>query len=298
MRFCREAFLHCVVHLITTFFVVLLIGVSIALPAGLWIVRDYLSHEDLVWPAERGFNAFFKADTQESEINSTVNTIQNHALVAGVRSISKAEALEEFLIATDLPHMLDQNLENPLPDTLSVYLQEAATSEEIEQLIRFIEALNVIDHVSYDTQVIERLSAIYDILNRMLWIISITFAIFALFVSSSAVRMAIEERLHEIRMLHVMGSPPRIIRGPFLWCGFFYGLLGGFLAAILLALVLMYLEEPVYTLTTSYDESRDFQNLEWLFILSVTTLGAILGLISAYYSTLRHIIQVTKNWVQ
>ena len=297
VRFCKEALLHCVIHLITTFFVVLLIGVAIALPAGLWIARDYLSHADLVWPAERGLNAFFKSEVQDSAIESTTEVIRNHSSVAAATLIPKDEALKEFLSATDLPHINEEELANPLPHTLTILLVEGATREDIDQLITFIGTLDDIEQVSYDSQIIERLSAIYSILNRMLWVIGVTFAVFAFFVSSSAVRIAIEERLHEIRMLHVMGSPTRVIRGPFLWCGFIYGLLGGFFANVLLALVLMYLEHPVDTLTSSYGIDNDLQNLEWLFVLSVTVLGALLGVLSAYYSTLRHIIRVTKNWV-
>lgn len=131
----------------------------------------------------------------------------------------------------------------------------------------------------------------------MLWVVAGTFCLFALFVSASAVRIAIESRFHEIRILHVIGSPGRITRGPFLWCGFMYGTLGGILAAVLLTLVLMFVEEPLRTLTASYGVGRDLQNLDWTFVGILCAIGAFLGLSSALYSSWRHLQRVTRNWV-
>ncbi|MCE2407028.1 MAG: permease-like cell division protein FtsX [Pseudomonadales bacterium] len=296
VRFCKEALHQMLLHVIMTFFVMLLIGVSIALPSGLWVIRDYLSYADLAWPTERGFNAFFHSDASETQIDSTAQTIRNHGFVNEAFLIPKSVALQEFLTAADLPDLTDRMPENPLPDTLTVFVKENIQVHEIETLTDFIQQLDAVDQVSYDTQIIVRFSAIHTIFNRLLWVVAGTFCLFALFVSASAVRIAIESRLQEIRILHVIGSPKRITRGPFLWCGFMYGALGGILAAVLLTLVLIYVEEPLRTLTASYGVRRDLQSLDWSFVGIVCAVGALLGLSSALYSTSRHLQRVTRNW--
>lgn len=285
------------VHVVMTFFVMLLIGVSIALPAGLWVIRDYLSYADLAWPTERGFNVFFNRDAAETQIDSAAQTIRNHNFVTEAFLIPKSVALQEFLTAADLPDITDGMAENPLPDTLTVFVKENIQIAEVEQLTEFIRQLETVDQVSYDAQITVRFSAIHTIFNRMLWVIAATFCLFTLFVTASAVRIAIESRLHEIRILHVIGSPRRITRGPFLWCGFMYGALGGILAAVLLTLVLIFVEEPLRTLTASYGVGRDLQSLDWTFVGIVCAIGASLGLTSALYSTWRHLQRVTRNWV-
>ena len=297
LRFCKEALRHMLDHVVMTYFVILLIGVSIALPSGLWVIRDYLSYADLAWPTERGFNAFYRSDATESQIDSTALTIRNHAFVTEAFLIPKSVALQEFLTAADLPDIAEDMAENPLPDTLTVYVKDNIQIPEIEQLTDFIRQLDAIDQVSYDAQIIVRFSAIHTIFNRMLWVVGGTFSLFTLFVSASAIRIAIESRLHEIRILHVIGSPRRITRGPFLWCGFMYGTLGGILAALLLTFVLMYVEEPLRTLSASYGVARDLQHLDWSFIGTVCVIGAFLGLSSALYATWRHVYRVTRNWV-
>lgn len=297
LRFCREALHHMLVHVLMTFFVMLLIGVSIALPSGLWVIRDYLSYADLAWPTERGFNVFFTSDASESQIESTAQTIRNHNFVTEAFLIPKSVALEEFLTAADLPHITAGITENPLPDTLTVFVKENIQVTEVERLTEFIRKLETVDQVSYDPHITVRFSAIHTIFNRMLWVVAGTFCLFALFVSASAVRIAIESRFHEIRILHVIGSPRRIVRGPFLWCGFMYGVLGGLLAAVLLTLVLISVEEPLHTLTSSYGVERDLQSLDWTFVGIVCAIGASLGLSSALYSTWRHLQRVTRNWV-
>ena len=297
IRFFKEALLHLLVHVVTTFFVILLVGVAIALPSGLWVVRDYLSYADLVWPAERGFNVFFNDSATDVQIDLTAQMIKNHAFVADVFSIPKSAALREFLEAADLPDIANGMIENPLPNALTVYVKDGIQEAEVEQLTGYIRDLDTIDQVSYNTQIIVRFSAIYSIFNRMLWVVGGMFCIFALFVAASAVRIAIEERLHEIRILHVIGSPRRVIRGPFLWCGLMYGTLGGIFAAALLTMVLMYVEEPLTTLAESYGVRANLRSLAWPVVGVVSTIGASLGLSSAYYATWRHIQRVTKNWV-
>lgn len=296
-RFCREALHHMLIHVVMTFFVMLLIGVSIALPSGLWVIRDYLSYADLAWPTERGFNVFFKKDATETQIDSTAQTIRNHNFVTEAYLIPKSVALQEFLNAADLPDISEGMAENPLPDTLTVFVKENIQVDEVERLTDFIRQLETVDQVSYDAQITVRFSAIHTIFNRMLWVVAGTFSLFALFVSASAVRIAIESRLHEIRILHVIGSPGRITRGPFLWCGFMYGALGGMLAAVLLTLVLIFVEEPLRTLTASYGVGRDLQSLDWTFVGILCGIGALLGLSSALYSTWRHLQRVSRNWV-
>lgn len=285
-----------VTQVATTFFVMALIGASIALPAGVWVIGEFMSYADLTWPSERGFNVFFNGDASDTQIASTAHTIENHALVSTVISIPKDVALEEFLTAAHLPDLGNWVEENPLPNALTVIVKDSIHPREVSQLTQFIRELEPIDQVSFDPEMMVRFNAIQSIFNRMLWIVSGVFCAFALFVSASAVRIAIQSRLHEIRIWHVIGSPRRVIRGPFLWGGAMYGLLGGIFAAVLLSLALMYLEEPLSSLTASYGVSRNLGSLEWSLVGIIIALGAVLGLSSAFYSTWRHIHRVTANW--
>ena len=297
LRFLREAFHYMVLHPLQTLFVILLVSVSLALPAGLWVVRDYLNYEEWVWPSAQGFNAFFASDVSESSINATAQTIKGHEYVTDVYQIPKDVALQEFLAAADLPDIAEELDENPLPDTLTVYVRDSITQAEFDRLVTFIRDLKSIETVSYDPEIVLRFSAIRGVIDRMMWALGLTFAGFALFVTVSAIRIAIEERIHEIRVMYVLGSPMRFIRGSFLWCGVVYGAVGGYAAAVLLSLVLIYLETPLHTLSESYGITRDLRSLDWLFVLALGGVGVLLGLCSALYSTWRHISSITKDWV-
>ena len=296
VRYCKEAVLQLITQVITTFFVMSLIGVSIAMPAGTWVLRDYLSHADLAWPSERGFNVFFTNHATDSQIASTAQTIASHAFVTDVQTIPKDVALREYLTAADLPDIAASIVENPLPDALTVFVSDSIQTTKVTELTDFIRALDAIDLVSYDPEIVVRFSAIASIFNRILWLIGVVFCLFALFVTATAVRIAIQSRLHEIRIWHIIGSPRRTIRGPFLWCGTLYGLLGGIFALVLLSLVLIYVEEPLSRLTASYGVSRNMQSLEWGVVVIVIGISAALGLTSALYSTWRYIRKVTLNW--
>ncbi|GIS18849.1 MAG: hypothetical protein CM15mP120_07650 [Pseudomonadota bacterium] len=66
-------------------------------------------------------------------------------------------------------------------------------------------------------------------------------------------RLAIDGRLEELRVLSLVGATRAQIRRPFVYFGVFYGLGGAIVAAMLLAITLTAIETPLTALLGSYD---------------------------------------------
>ena len=295
-RFFLEVLKYFALNVFTTLFVITLMSVAIALPAGLWLISDYLDRGSWVWPNQDGFNVYFNADASIEDIQVFQTNLVNHDSVADSTLITKNEALKEFLQAADLSSVMTDLTENPLPNTLTVHVKPVILPSEVEELVSIINADNIVESVSYDPDVLVRFSAINSVVDQLLWILSATFCVFAVFVSSSAVRVSIQHRLQEIHILYTMGAPNRLLRGQFLWCGVIYGVISGYFAAVLLSLVLITVAAPLKSLAESYGVIHDLTNLDWVFFVVLISIGLALGLTGAYYATWRHMREMNTSW--
>jgi ABC-type lipoprotein release transport system permease subunit len=92
----------------------------------------------------------------------------------------------------------------------------------------------------------------------------------------ASVRIAIESRLGELRVLALIGATPAQMRRPFLYFGSAYGLGGGFVAIILIAVFLNQIEAPLLSLAVSYQAGVQIAGFNPAFLLrnAVARLGA------------------------
>jgi cell division transport system permease protein len=95
------------------------------------------------------------------------------------------------------------------------------------------------------------------------------------------VRLAIESRLDELRVMKLVGATDGYIRRPFLYFGLFYGLGGGIAGAMLISGVLLTVETPLTVLLGSYGEDIELAGLNPGFFIGLLGLGAFLGVCGA-----------------
>ena len=295
VRFLKEVLRYFALTPLTTLFVIVLMSVAIALPAGFWLIGDYVEQSSWVWPEQDGFNIFFQDSASLADIEDFAAGLQSQDSIVETTLITKEQALAEFLVATDLSSLINDLESNPLPNTLTVHTEFGLQQLEINSLVQTITGNELVSSVSYDPKSMLRFGAIGTVLDQLIWILSGTFCAFAVFVSSSAVRVSIQYQLQEIRVLHVMGAPKRLLRNSFLWCGAIYGIVSGYFASVLLTLVLLKVATPLQTLTESYGIAVDFRSLDWKFLLALVFIGLGLGLVGAYYATWRHIRAATQS---
>ena len=216
----------------------------------------------------------------------------SHAKAAGVPIIvalnkidlpgaNPDEALQEFQEFSGLNDSLDLLATNPLPDSLKVTLTSSADVLDLQDVARVLGNQAGVDEVVIEKTWLERLAALSSLVNRLGMVLGVMFALGAVLVTATSVRLAIEARLDELRVQKLVGASNAFLRRPFLYFGLLYGLGGALIALMLLSAVLLVLEAPLAALLGSYGNSLNIIGFDAGFLAGLLVLGGVLGLFGA-----------------
>ena len=173
---------------------------------------------------------------------------------------------------------LDALTENPLPATLIITpAPNASTTAAMAALRKGLSQISEVDQVVADTQWLERLQALLTISRRVSEGAGLLLAVAVLLVVGQVVRGDIETRRAEIEVSKLLGASDGFVRRPFLYTGLWYGLGGGLLAWLLVA-VAVYLASPgVAQVAALYGSDFQLLGLPLLGYCSLVATGAALG---------------------
>jgi len=176
---------------------------------------------------------------------------------------------------------LDLLAANPLPNSLKVTLASSADVLDLQNVARALGSQAGVDEVVIEKTWLERLAALSSLVNRLGMVLGVMFALGAVLVTATSVRLAIEARLDELRVQKLVGASNAFLRRPFLYFGLLYGLGGALIALMLLSAVLLVLEAPLAALLGSYGNSLNIIGFDARFLVGLLLLGGVLGLFGA-----------------
>ena len=101
------------------------------------------------------------------------------------------------------------------------------------------------DIVQLDTEWVSRFNAILDVVRRVVLLAAGLFALGILVIVGNTIRLDIENRRDEIEVTKLVGGSDAFVRRPFLYNGVWYGLGGGAIAWLIVAVVILVLGDPV-----------------------------------------------------
>jgi cell division transport system permease protein len=160
------------------------------------------------------------------------------AAVAGVERVErvdKDEALRRFRASfKDLADVPSELGANPLPASLEVALDPGPQARDTAQAVGAVVAgATVVEEVRYDQAFLDRIDALLDIARWGGASLGLVVLTAVAFVVSGVLRLTVYARRDEIDIMHLVGAPPMLVRGPFLVAGVAQGLAGGLLALFL-----------------------------------------------------------------
>lgn len=264
----------------TTLLVWLLIGIALALPAGLHLLDRNLARAAGDWQGAQGLSVYLEVDAPEAAAAALARRLAADALIDTARVVTPAEALAELggHLGVDL---LATVRENPLPATILAVAKPDLPVARLEWLAKRIRADANVEAVVLETAWLARLAAIRAVVERIEWIAAILFGVGAVLVSSSSVRLAIEVRLPELQVHALVGASRRHMGRPFRYLGLIYGAGGGIVAALLVAAAIAWLEAPLSRLFGGAGQSPLVAGFDGFFVIGVLAVGVALGLIGA-----------------
>ncbi|RJQ46288.1 MAG: cell division protein FtsX [Gammaproteobacteria bacterium] len=270
---------------------VAVIGISLALPGGLYVVLQNAQRLAGHWQGTAQISLFLKASVSDEEAEKLAVQVRGVENIKQVRILSRAQALEEFRALSGLDQALSALGENPLPALLIV----TPASEEpaaAEALLKTLAALPEVEAAELDLDWLKRLRALLDLLQRAVWLLGALLSGAVLLIMGNTLRLAIHNRREEIELMRLIGATDAFIRRPFLYSGLIYGLSGALFALILLGFILGLLAAPVKALAELYNSSFEINGLGVDSGLGLLALGALLGLAGAWLAVGRQLKQI------
>jgi len=266
------------------------IGIALALPTGLHVLLQSVQQLSTGWEGTAQMSLFLKSDVPEKRILSLADKLRGWEGVSEVRYISREQALAEFREQSGFGGALDSLDENPLPAVLVLFpTAEAAEPIQMGLLLGKVQKLDSVDLAQLDMEWVRRLSGIIEVGKRGVLLLGGLLALAILLVVGNTIRLTILSRSQEIIVTKLIGATNGFIRRPFLYTGFWYGLMGAVLAWLLVAILLGLLGDPVNRLSFLYNSEFSLGGLDLETVAFLLGSGIALGLLGSWLAVGRHL---------
>ncbi|APZ44753.1 cell division protein FtsX [Acidihalobacter ferrooxydans] len=272
------------------------IGIALALPSGLYVLLQNM--QSVVGGLDQGvqITVFMKKSVSNDALHKLGDTLDTWPDISKTKTITPTQGLAEFRKYSGFGNTLDALGSNPLPPVIVVYPHVAGSdTPRIATLQRKLERLPEVDQVHLDLAWVQRLYAIVNIAQRAVWVIGGMLAIAVLLVVGNTIRLDILNRREEIEVAKLIGATDAFIRRPFLYGGFWLGLLGGLLALILVELAIGLLAGPVAHLSGLYASHFALSSLDGAASLRLLALSVLLGLAGSWLAVGRHLREIEPS---
>lgn len=275
---------------------ILVLAVALALPSAFYVFTNNAQSLSGNWNGGVQMSLYL---TEAASEQSSAELLQQLDLRPEFDSVilkSKAQALEEFKEFSGLAGALDYLPENPLPmEIVLVPALDFASAQQLETLKAEFEQNRLVDVITLDMNWVRKYQAILDISQKIATFISGLLALAVFLIVGNTIRLAILSRREEIQVIKLVGATDAFIRRPFLYTGFWYGIIAAFIAALMVSILIKVLQSSAEDLARQYNSNFSLLGLSPQDTLSLLTIGAILGLIGAWISVRKHLKDIQPN---
>ena len=266
------------------------IAVALALPLFLSLLLQNARSATGNWNDAYDLSVYLDKKAGAGRVQTLAKQLRQRGDVAAVRIITAEQALAEFRSDSGFGSALDALGDNPLPDTLVVTpTLSASTPQGTESLKTAIAAMSDVQTVQIDTEWVKRLHAMLDLLRRVVLLTGGLLGLGVVLIVSNTIRLDILNRRAEIEVMKLVGASDGFARRPFLYSGIWYGLGGGLLALMLVAVASTVLARPVAQLAFLYGSAFSLQGLKMVAALAVLGLSVGLSWLGSWLAATRHI---------
>ena len=278
LRVAGDSLRHVSRRLGATLLAWLLVGIALALPAALYLVQSGLSELGARWDHRPGLSVYFEPGTSPDALAAA---LRGEPGVERVETTTQEEALAEFGAGGHLADALGMLENNPLPASLRLVPVAGSSPADLGRHAELARQHPGVGEVVVEETWLERVTAASVVARRLGAIVGVLFALGAVTVTATSVRLAIEGRLEELRVMKLVGASDGQVRRPFLYLGMLYGLGGGVMAAMLLSVGLKILEAPLAGLLGSFELEFEPAAFSARFLAVLLCAGTALGVAGA-----------------
>lgn len=271
----------------------LVLAIALSLPMTLYVSLENVKQLSRNWDQTSQISVYLKKGALERFANDMTQDIASWPEVNSAVYIAPDQALKEFSASTGLSDVVYGLGDNPLPGVISVIPRLSNQDEAtLEQLQQKLQALRHVDSVQLDLMWVKRLYQFMELGQRLVWALAALLGLAVLLIIGNTIRLSIESRRDEIRVVKLVGGTDAFVRRPFLYTGLWFGLGGGIIAWVLLSAGLFWLSGPVEQLISLYGSDFSLKGLGFVDSLLLILDGVVLGWLGAWLAVSRHLSRI------
>ncbi len=269
-----------------TLLTALVIGVALALPAGLYLLLDNLARlasgvsvvpEITLFLAEGGDHR-----------RAVGRALAERKDVARFRFVGRDEALRDLTRRGGLDDVVASLGHNPLPDAFVITPRDTEPAA-LQTLQAELGRLPGVASVRLDAAWAKRLAALLALGRDAVLVLAGLLAIPLVAVAFNTIRLQVLAHREEIEISRLLGATDAFVRRPFLYLGAIQGALGALLALAILAGALLLLGQRVEAAAAAYGSTFRLTGLAWRDAAVLLAVSAGLGWLGAWLATTHHL---------
>ena len=272
------------------------LAIALALPSAFYLFMTNAKAVSQSWDGGVKMALYLEEKSSDQQAQELLNQLNLRPEFKQVTFVSKEDALDEFKDYSGFGDALDYLDSNPMPYTITLEPASSFSSpEQLEALAQELSELKLVDQAKLDSDWIKKYHSILDISEQIATFVSIMLALGVLLIVGNTIRLAILNRREEIQVIKLVGATDAFIRRPFLYAGFWYGLIAALLAALMVNIVFAILQQSTSQLAQPYSSEFSLLGLAPSFTLGLLLIGAGLGLIGAWVSVRKHLKDINPQ---
>lgn len=274
---------------LSSFMTILVLGITLSLPTALSIALDNLKAvigDEAVGSVR--ISLYLEKDVTESDASRLRSEVLRNRNVASAIYVSPEQGLQEFEQYSGLGNVLSLLNENPLPGIIEVEPKDI-TPLVIKNLQLSFGRYSGVEDVRVDSAWLKRLNVLLDLGERTLIGLSLMIGLTALLIIGGITHLLVVSRRDEIQVVKLVGGSDGYVMLPFLYSGFWYGLLGGTTCWLIVLGFWIALSQPMVELSTLYQNPFQpaYPSLELLGALAGGT--ALIGITGSWLASWRQL---------
>ncbi|MEO9654274.1 permease-like cell division protein FtsX [Marinomonas sp.] len=290
-----ESFVRLLGYPLASLMTVMVIAIALSLPGGLYVLLKNVQSVTDQWEQQSVITLYLFPQLEDTQALALSHRISAQADVANVEYISKEEGLRYFEQESGYEQILSSLPENPLPIVLRVIPKQEVNLESLQslQLLRDnLASENEVERADLDAQWLQRLANILSFGQRFVYVLSTLLVVAVLLIVGNTIRMAVESRRNEVLVMKLVGATDAYIRRPFLYMGFWFGVLGGLFASLCILMVSWWVSAPAERLIDLYQSGFELQSFNVDEIVLCLVISAMVGVFGAWIAVNRHITNI------
>ena len=235
--------------------------------------------------------AFLDVDVSNERTQELLKEINKLDNIANVTFESKTKIAKEMMDSSEVFKNIMEGWseeENPLQDTYTVRVDDIEKIGDTAKEIGKLEGVNV---VKYGEGMVEQLVSVFDIVKNISIGMVVALIIVTAFLISNTIKITITSRKREIEIMRLVGASNLNIKIPFIFEGFFLGVLG----AIIPIFITIYAYAALYNKFDGQLFSPFIRLIEptpFVYIVSLILLG--IGILVGMFGSLRAVKKYLK----